>query len=863
MADNPTDPTDFSSERDAPRPIGLVIDREIEDELHDSYLTYAMSIIMDRALPDVRDGLKPSQRRILVSMNDLNLVSGRKHMKCSKIAGETMGNYHPHGDSVIYPTLVRMGQDWVLRVPLVDKQGNFGSIDGDPPAAMRYTAARMTAAAGAMLEDIKLDTVDFQPNYDERLQEPTVLPALLPNLLVNGSSGIAVGMASSMPPHNLNEICDAIAAVIRNPEISLGELMEIVPGPDFPTGGVIQGKRGIVEAYATGRGRITVRGRVHVETVGRREQIVIDEVPYQVVQNSLMEKATNAVKAGRIPDVSSIRNESGRKHRTRIVVELKRGASPEVVEKQLFQFTPLQTTFSIINIAIVGQRPQTLSLKQLIEEHVRHRREVIRRRTKHLLQQARKRAHVLEGLIYAVCEIDEVIALIRASRTREEAIEKLMIRRFRIASDHEYASLIPKHLLGPDSDEGATLTRVQAEAIGALRLIQLVGLEIEKLTGEYAKLLEEIAGYEAILAEEQRVLDLILDDLDVLKKRFGDKRRTVIEEADLEEFDLGDLITEHDVVVTISHEGYVKRLPIDTYREQGRGGRGVKASDARDGDFIEHVFVSSSHHDLLCFTSRGRVFRMKVYRIPEGSRIARGRAIVNLLEFRADEAVRAFLPIEDFEKAEDYLFFATEYGRVKRTALKDYRNVHRAGIIAINLNEGDRLVDVVHTSGEDHVLLATSGGFAIRFDENDARVMGRNAAGVRGIDLRGDDHVVGLVRCHKACDLLTVTENGYGKRTNLSEYLVQSENGAARAQSRGGKGRIDIRTSARNGPVVSVRCVDDADGLMFISEQGMMVRIPASSISRIGRATQGVRVVNLKQGDRLVAVARVVESDAS
>jgi len=842
--------------------IGTVIEREIDRELHDSYLTYAMSTIMDRALPDVRDGLKPSQRRLLVAMNDLNLTPGRKHMKCAKIAGETMGNYHPHGDVVIYPTLVRLAQDWTMRTPLVDPQGNFGSLDGDPPGAMRYTEARMTTAAIEMLADLKLETVDFKPNYDERLTEPVVLPAKFPNLLINGSSGIAVGMASSMPPHNPAEICDAIVAMIDHPEISLGELMEIVPGPDFPTGGTIQGRRGIVEAYATGRGRIQLRGRVHVEDLrGGREQIVIDEIPFQLTQKAIVEKAIEAVKAERIKDISAIRNESGRKHKTRIVVELKRGAAADVVEKQLYQFTPLQTTISIINIAIVNHQPRTLGLKDLIGEFISHRKNVIRRRTRYLLQQARKRAHILEGLIFAVCGIDEVIALIRSSKTREEAIERLMERQFRIAADHKHALKIPARLVEIASQSGGMLlTRVQAEAIGAMRLIQLVGLEIEKLVKEYSDLLDQIADYEAILASERRVLDIIREDTLEMKQKFGNPRRTQIEEADAEDFDLGELITEHAVIVTISHEGYVKRLPVDTYREQGRGGRGVKASDAREGDFIEHLFASSTHDDLLCFTNNGRIFRMKVYQIPEGSRTSRGRSIVNLLELREGEKVRAFLTIEDFEKSEDNLFFATESGRVKRTSLKDYRNVHRGGIIAINLNEGDRLVDVVQTSGDDHVLLATAKGMAIRFNEDDVRLMGRNAAGVKGIDLKDDDRVVGLIRCVSDSDLLTVTENGYGKRTPLAEYLVHSEDGD-RPQSRGGKGRIDIRTTKRNGRVVSIRCVQDGDSLMFITEGGMMVRIPAASISQIGRNTQGVRLVNVKEGDKVVATARVMEDE--
>ncbi|MHC4902071.1 MAG: DNA gyrase subunit A [Planctomycetota bacterium] len=856
-ADNTAPPEDTT-----PVAVGQIVDQQIERELHESYLTYAMSTIMDRALPDVRDGLKPSQRRILVAMNDLNLTPGRKHLKCSKISGDTSGNYHPHGDSVIYPTLVNLGQDWKMRVLLVDKQGNFGSIDGDPPAAMRYTEARMTAATVEMLDDIKLDTVDFKPNYDERLMEPTVLPGRFPNLLVNGSSGIAVGMACSIPPHNVGEVCDAIVAVIENPHITLEELMKIIPGPDFPTGGSIQGRQGLIEAYATGRGRVVIRGKVHQETVSGRESIVIDEIPYQVVQNNLIERIVDAARAERIPDIADVKNFSGKTHRTRIVVGLKKGADADVVEKQLYQYTPLQSVYSIINIALVNRQPRTLGLRHLVQCYIDHRKDVIRRRTEHLLREAKKQAHRLEGLIYAVCDIEAVIELIRACSTREEAIDKLMARRFRIRPDHQYAPLVPDRLIEQSNiDDGVALSRVQAEAIGALRLIQLVGLEIEKLTGDYTKLLEEIDRYEQILADEEEVMQIIRDDARDMKTRFSTARKTSIERSEVEDFEIGDLIAEHAVAVTISHQGYVKRLPIETYREQQRGGRGIKGSEAREGDFIRHLFVASTHDDLLCFTNTGRVFKMKVFKIPEMSRTARGRAIVNLLELRNGERIVAFLDIADFEKSENYLFFSTAMGRVKRTALKDYRNVHRAGIIAINLNEGDRLIDVVQTSGRDHVLLATASGMAIRFDENDARVMGRNAAGVKGIDLRPDDQVVGLVRVDDDGDLLTVTARGYGKRTSLADYLVQSDDGSTRTQSRGGKGRIDIRTTTRNGPAVAVCCVADSDSLMFVSEKGMIVRMPAGSISQIGRNTQGVRVVNLKPGDRLMAAARVVESD--
>jgi DNA gyrase subunit A len=848
----------------SPAPVDRVVETPIDQELHDSYLTYAMSTIMDRALPDVRDGLKPSQRRILVAMHDLNLSPGRKHIKCAKICGDTSGNYHPHGESVIYPTLVNLGQVWKTRHMLVDKQGNFGSIEGDPPAAMRYTEARMTAEATALLEDLDKDTVDFKPNYDERLQEPTVLPARFPNLLVNGSSGIAVGMASSMPPHNLGEVCDAIVKVIDSPEAGLEDLMRLLPGPDFPTGGVVMGRRGIVEAYAGGRGRITLRGRVRQVKEGGRDALEIFEIPYQVVQSNLIEKIVDASREGRIPDVADVRNHSGRDAQTRILVVLKKGADPEVVEKQLYEFTPLQSTFSIINIALVNHQPRTLGLKQLIQCYVDHRKDVVRRRTAFLLRQAKQQAHRLEGLIYAVCDIDEVIRIIRESREREEAIQKLMDRGFRIAAGHRYERMIPERIVAATRrGDGARLTRVQAEAIGAMRLIQLVGLEVEKLASEFTKLLEDIEGFEAILADEKLVLDIVREDTVELKERFADTRRTSIEAGEAEAFEMADLIPEHEVVVTISHAGWVKRLPSDTYRTQGRGGVGIKGSDAKDGDFIEQLFTGSSHDDLLCFTNTGRVFRIKTWQIPEMARTAKGRAIQNIVELREGETVRAFLPVAGFETREDFLFFATRHGRVKRTALQDYRNVNKGGIIALNLNDGDDLVNVLLTSGKDQVMLATATGMAIRFDENDARVMGRAAAGVMGIDLAQGDTVVGAVRCDDTADLLTVTQNGYGKRTSQAEYLVRQEDGSTRCQSRGGKGRIDIKTEGRNGPVVAVRSVREGEEMMLMSRDGMIVRSKVTDVSRIGRNTMGVRVMQLREGDAVMAVAMVAEGDES
>lgn len=859
----PDTPENGSAIAASEAPRDRIVELEIERELHDSYLTYAMSTIMDRALPDVRDGLKPSQRRILVAMHDLNLTPGRKHIKCAKIAGDTSGNYHPHGESVIYPTLVNLGQGWKTRTLLVDKQGNFGSIEGDPPAAMRYTEARMTAAAVAMLDDIRFDTVDYRPNYDDRLTEPVVLPAKFPNLIVNGSSGIAVGMASSIPPHNVREVCSAILAVLDDPEISLTDLLEIVPGPDFPTGGTIVGRRGIVEAYQTGRGKVFLRGKIRHEERKGRDYLIIEEIPYQVVQSNILEKlAVEAGKDGRIPDIANIHNHSGRDAQTRIVVELKRGADPHVVEKQIYRFTPMQSTFSIINIALANNRPKTLSFKQMIQCWIDHRVTVIRRRTEFLLRRARQEAHKLEGKIYAVCDIDEVIQLIRSSKTREQAIQRLQERAFRIPSDHEYAPHIPKKLIERSQEgEGVMLTHVQADAIGSLRLIQLVGLEIEALTADLRKLHDEIEDFEAILASQERVNNIIREDCNQISERFGDDRRTTIEDGDADDLEIEALIQEHDVVVTISHEGYVKRLPVDTYRSQGRGGTGIRGSQTKDGDFVEHVFVSTTHTDLMCFTNTGRVFRMKVWQIPEMSRTSRGRPIQNLIDLREGETARFFLPVADFEKSEDYLFFASSSGKVKRTSLKDYRNVNRSGIIAVNLNEGDRLVGVVQTTGENHVLLATASGMAIRFDEDDARVMGRAAAGVKGIDITKTDEVVGLALCDAGDDLLTVTQNGYGKRTSFDDYLVHSEDGSTRPQGRGGKGRIDIKTTTRNGPVVAVRPVREGDGLVFVTQNGQLIRTDAAGISRMGRNTQGVRVVRLRETDSLVALARVPQDD--
>lgn len=877
--------------------VSRVLDLDIQRELKDSYLTYAMSTIMDRALPDVRDGLKPSQRRLLWGMNDLNLRPNRKHSKCAKVVGETMGSYHPHGDSSLYGALVLLGQPWRTRVPLIESQGNFGSILGDPPAAMRYTECRMSPASADMLADIKLDTVDMRPNYDETKLEPLVLPSKFPNILVNGGMGIAVGIATNLPPHNPTEVIDSIIRVVEarlsGAEIGLDELMRDVvdaagtvkrvgiKGPDFPTGGVILGRRGIIEAYLTGKGKITVRGTCHYEDIdkaGGRQRVVIDEIPFMSSQGSLFASIKSAAEEEKISDVSYANDESGREATTRIVVELKKGGDPRVAENQLYEFTPLQETFSIQNIALVNNQPRTLGLLDIINCYIEHRMVVIRRRTEYLLREAKKKAHVLEGMIYAVCDIDEVIKEIRASSTREEAIERLMKRQFRIPAGHKYAEKLPDRLMDrmrkAESVGGVSLTRVQAEVIGAMRLIQLVGLEIERLASDYKALTVEIVEFEAILAEPRRILGIILEDCAEMRERYDTPRMTRIDDADAD-IQIAELIPVTDVAVTISHQGYVKRVPLDTYRQQGRGGKGIRAGDSKEDDFIEHVFIASTHDDLLCFTDTGRVFKMKVFEIPEMSRTSVGRAMINLVDLREGERTCAYLAVKDFEEGSHYLAFASKQGIVKRTALKDYRNVSKGGLIAVGLKEGDSLLNVAVTAGSDDILLATAQGMAIRFNENDARLMGRPAAGVKGIELEEGDEVIGVVvipmdRPDPEADgttkdpsmcLLTISVNGYGKRTPIDEYRVAPEVGPMRSQSRGGKGRADIKAGERNGVSVAALGVLATDDVVVISRGGQLVRTPASEIRECGRGTMGVRVVSLHEGDAVVAAATVPESE--
>jgi DNA gyrase subunit A len=847
-------------------------DLQIEQELQDSYLTYAMSTIMDRALPDVRDGLKPSQRRILVSMNDLNLRPGSKHLKCAKIAGNTSGDYHPHGEAIVYPTLVRLGQDWVMRYPLIHPQGNFGSNDGDPPAAMRYTEARPTSVEAELLADLHLDTVDYQPNYDERLMEPMILPGKFPNLLVNGSTGIAVGMACNLLPHNLREICDAIVAVIDKPELTFEELFKIVPGPDFPTGGVICGRGGIVDGYRTGRGRMTLRAKVRLEEQGtgkggRQQQplIVIDETPYNVIRKSIVENVAEAVKRGNITDISAVNDESGRQHKCRIVIELKRDADPNVVMNQLFQYTPCQITVSMINIALVNRQPRTMGLKELIQHFIEHRKEVITRRTRFLLRKAQQRGHILEGLIFAVCDIDEVVKLIRTSKTREEAMEKLRSRAFRIAPDHPYAVRIPASLLAKTAEKAVQLSQAQADAIAALRLIQLVGLEIEKLVDEYRSVVEEIEGYELILSDERRVMDIIVTDVREMKEKYGDDRRTTFDDSVMTT-NMEDLIAQEDVVVTVSHAGYIKRLPVGTYRSQSRGGRGIKGTESKEGDFVEHLFVANTHDYLLFFTNQGRVYERRVFDVPELSRMSMGRSIAQLLSFQKDEKIANVLAIKDFERGEQFLLFVTKLGTVKKTALSAYANIRQNGLIAIGLDDGDALIDVTITGGSDEIILGTKQGMAIRFKETDVRAMGRPAGGVKGIELSeadpatdespGKDEVVSMIVVPtepaespaKICMVLTGCENGFGKRTPVDEY---------RLQRRGGSGVINIKTTERNGNVVGMKAVCDEDELMLITEKGILMRTRVAEIRETGRNAAGVRLMRMDEGDRLVAMAKV------
>lgn len=847
-----------------------LIDLPIEDELKDSYLTYAMSVIVSRALPDVRDGLKPSQRRILVAMNDLNLSPGSSTSKCAGIVGETMKRYHPHGDAAIYPTLVRMAQEWNTRHTLVHKQGNFGSIAGLPPAAMRYTEARMSAIAASMLDDIKLGTVDFAPTYDEKNKEPVVLPSKFPNLLVNGSSGIAVGMATSIPPNNLGEICAGIVKVIDEPEVSIDELLEIIQGPDFPTGGIICGRSGIRRGYHTGRSTVIVRGKATIEEVKGRSRILISEIPYMQQRDRVEEKIAGLVNDGRIAGISGIRNESDLNEPVRLIVELKRDADPDVVLNQLYQYSPLQTTFSIILLALVDGKPRVMSIKSMLEEFIRHRSSVIRRRTQHLLARARKRKHTIEGLLLALADIDKIIAIIRKSSTQAEAKKALM--------GVECPASMMKRALGDEGfrvfqDERGesdvyTLTAVQADAILKMTLGQLVNLEQERLGKEHQALLEEINGYVEILSDDQNILNIIKAESQELSKKYADPRRTEISGEELGDIDLEDLITEETMVVSISHKGYIKRTPSTVYRAQRRGGKGLKGAKTEEEDPIEHLFVASTHAYLLFFTNKGKVYWQKVYGLPQLRRESRGRAIVNLLKLDEGETIADCRAVRDFDLPGHHLVMATRNGLVKKTDLKAYSRPKKGGIIAIKLREDDELVDVVVTGPSDELVLSTAKGMAIRFKESDARSMGRNTSGVKGISLGDDDQLVGMVVADPEATLLTVCQNGYGKRTPFgansddAESQEESSSGARyRTQKRGGKGLRDIKATDRNGPAIGICRIDDDDEILMMTARGKIQKIRASDVSVIGRNTQGVRIMNLDKDDTLAAVVRVPQEE--
>ncbi|MCE9593680.1 MAG: DNA gyrase subunit A [Planctomycetes bacterium] len=810
-----------------PRPSLPAEPRAIEREMRESYLTYAMSVIHSRALPDVRDGLKPSQRRILVAMNDLNLGPRAKYRKCAKIAGDTSGNYHPHGESVIYPTLVRLAQPFSTRYPLIDGQGNFGSIDGDPPAAMRYTEARMESAAVEMMDDLDRDTVDMQANYDDSRLEPIVLPGRFPNLLCNGSDGIAVGMATSLLPHNLGEIVTALRTVLDRPDVSGQELCEIVKGPDFPTGGIIMGRRGFLQAYATGRGIVRVRARCHVETIkANREAIVVTEVPFQVRKTAIIEKIVEVVKDERITGISDVRDESDRTG-IRLVIELKKGEDAQVVINQLYEYTPMQATHSIINLVIDRGQPRTLPLRGLLDAYISHRKEIIRRRARFLLAKAEERKHIVEGLRIAVDNIDRVIQIIRASKAVEDARNNL---------SKEFG-----------------LSERQAQAIVEMRLGRLTGLGREELEVEFAKLLAEISDLKDILGREVRVIQIIKADLDDLEKKYADPRRTEISGEEIDGgFDIEELINEEMVVVTVSRDGYVKRVSLETYKAQGRGGRGIRGSDTKEGDVIQSLFVAGTHDYLLCFSNRGQVYWLKVYTVPEASRTSAGRAISNLIAMDAGEKITNVLRVPAFD-AESSVFFATTRGTVKKTALDAFSRPKKGGIRAILLEENDEVVGVGVCKPGDTIVLGTANGQAIRFDEKAARQMGRTSFGVRGIRLLDDDRVVGMIVISgEDSFILTACEHGHGKRTPIADYPVKG---------RGGQGVINIRTEGRNGHVTGLVLCKEQDEVMFITQQGMIVRSPIADARPMGRNTQGVILVNLKDTDRLVSVELVSAED--
>ncbi|SDF96715.1 DNA gyrase subunit A [Methanolobus vulcani] len=796
----------------------------IEDEMKNSFMDYAMSVIVSRALPDAKDGLKPVHRRILYAMKEAGITYDKAYKKSARVVGDVLGKYHPHGDSAVYDSLVRMVQEFSLRYPFIDGQGNFGSIDGDSAAAMRYTEVRMDKICDEMLLDIDKETIATRPNYDGSLEEPVVLPAKLPNLLINGSTGIAVGMATNMAPHNLTEVINATMMMIDNPDVTINELMTVVKGPDFPTGGVILGKQGIREAYETGRGRVRVRAVAEIEEMKKdKYRIVVSELPYQVNKAKLIEDIASLVRDKKVTGVSDLRDESDREG-IRVVVELTRGTNANVVLNQLFKHTQMQTTFGIINLALVDDVPRELDLKQILRIYLDHRIDVILKRTQFMLRKAEDRAHILKGLKIALDHLDEVISLIRSSANVDEAREGL-ISKF-------------------------GLDEIQAKAILDMRLQKLTGLERQKIDDEYDELLKQIAEYKAIIESDERKYGIIRDEITDLKERFGDERRTAIKSS-VEELETEDLIPEAEMVVTITNSGYIKRLPVDTYSQQHRGGKGVIGMDTKDEDFVVDIFVASTHDYIMFFTNKGRVHWRKVYEIPEGSRQSRGKAIVNLLELGEGELVTAMIPVSEF-KEDEYLFMATRTGTVKKSQLSDFSNPRKKGIIAISLVEEDELVNVALTDGSRDMVMVSMHGKAIRFPESEVRVMGRSAKGVRGMNLEEGDMVVSLDVVDENAALLTITENGFGKRTEFDEY---------RAMHRGGRGVITIVTSLRNGPVINVKAVNEDDDIMLTSSEGIIIRIPVKDVRVQGRNTQGVKIMNVRASDKVVGVARIRPDD--
>jgi DNA gyrase subunit A len=801
---------------------------KLEDQMQKSYMDYAMSVIIGRALPDVRDGLKPVHRRVLYAMYDLGNDWNKPFKKSARIVGDVIGKYHPHGDTAAYDALVRMAQDFSLRYPLIQGQGNFGSVDGDPPAAMRYTEVRMSRLAGELLADIEKETVDFIPNYDGSTNEPAILPARFPNLLVNGSSGIAVGMATNIPPHNLNEVIDATIAAIHDPEIAVEKIIEILPGPDFPTAGFILGRGGIREAYLSGKGTIQLRARALVERQKRteRESIIVTEIPYQVNKAKLLEKIAELVQDKRIEGISDLRDESDREG-MRMVIELKRDAIAQVVLNQLFKHTQMQITFGIILLGILHGQPVILNIKELIQQFINHRKEMVTRRTQFELRKAEANAHILEGLKIALDNLDRVIALIRASKTPKDAKEGLMAK--------------------------FSLSEIQAQAILEMRLQRLTNLEREKINEEYKALIQLIARLREVLSNERLLLNVIIEELKEIKERYGDERRTeIIEEA--QDLQLEDLIVEEDMVVTISHTGYIKRNAISLYRSQRRGGRGKTGMTTKEEDFVEHLFIASTHSYLLFFTDAGKVYWLKVHEVPQGGRMSRGKAIVNLLNLSGGEKITGILPVRNFEEGKNILM-ATKQGVIKKTDLMAYSNPRTGGIIALTLDPGDELISACLTDGTKEVLLSTRDGKAIRFKEEDARALGRTARGVKGITLEEGDGLVAMEIVspqNQGASILSVTENGFGKKTLINEYPLQS---------RGGKGVITIKTSARNGKMLGVQQITEQDDVMLITDKGKIIRLRGSEISVIGRNTQGVKLIELEPGEKVMALARLAEKD--